>query len=579
MDEILSLAIAMDASRGAYALLLGSGVSRAASIPTGWEVVLDLVNRIARARGEDPGEDPAAWYANVFGAEPEYGAVLNHLAKRPTERQALLRSYFEPTDEDREANRKVPTRAHHAVASLVRSGHVRLILTTNFDRLIEQSIEAAGVTPAVISSPSALDGALPLIHSRCTVVKLHGDYQDTRIKNTAAELEKYDRRFTRFLSRGFDEFGLVVCGWSAEWDIALRTAIESCKSRRFTTFWAARGSLAADARKLAALRDAQVIAIQDADSFFSDLSEKVTSLASISQSHPMAAPTAVATLKRFLVDPQRRIDLNDLVQGERERVALAISDEAMPVSGTVPLTAAAVLDRVKRYESLTVVLSHLMAVGCYWGTDEQVALFRDCVARLAQRPGVGGLVPWINLREYPASILLYAGGIAAFVAGRYGPLHSMLVDLLVSTVHGEAPAGEVLRPTRVLETPLANQAFGQAPTKPTPVSDRLAILLREPLRGLLPSDERYEDAFDRFEYFLSCVVYDLDALWLYGRFAMRGTRFGSGDPPAGTSMLAEATNAGEAWPPLRAGFFSGTLSRFQEVAARINELARRAAWG
>ena len=55
------------------------------------------------------------------------------------------------------------------------------------------------------------------------------------------ELDDYQEPFNWLLDRIFDEFGLVVCGWSAEWDNALRKAIERAPSRRFTTFWALRG--------------------------------------------------------------------------------------------------------------------------------------------------------------------------------------------------------------------------------------------------------------------------------------------------------------------------------------------------
>ena len=49
-DPSVNLAIAMAAGPGQYALLLGSGVSRPAGIPTGWDVTLDLISRIARVR-------------------------------------------------------------------------------------------------------------------------------------------------------------------------------------------------------------------------------------------------------------------------------------------------------------------------------------------------------------------------------------------------------------------------------------------------------------------------------------------------------------------------------------------------
>src|SRR5437879_2506745 len=53
IDPLVSLAFSVHSSKGAYALLLGSGVSRAAGIPTGWEVVLDLIRKVAKLEGED----------------------------------------------------------------------------------------------------------------------------------------------------------------------------------------------------------------------------------------------------------------------------------------------------------------------------------------------------------------------------------------------------------------------------------------------------------------------------------------------------------------------------------------------
>ena len=49
-DPSVNPAIAMAAGPGQYALLFGSGVSRPAGIPTGWDVTLDLISRIARVR-------------------------------------------------------------------------------------------------------------------------------------------------------------------------------------------------------------------------------------------------------------------------------------------------------------------------------------------------------------------------------------------------------------------------------------------------------------------------------------------------------------------------------------------------
>jgi len=52
IDNMTSLAFSVYENKGVFALLLGSGVSRAAQIPTGWEVTLDLVRRVALLEGE-----------------------------------------------------------------------------------------------------------------------------------------------------------------------------------------------------------------------------------------------------------------------------------------------------------------------------------------------------------------------------------------------------------------------------------------------------------------------------------------------------------------------------------------------
>src|SRR5436853_6330035 len=99
-DPLLSLAFALHSNKGVFALLLGSGRSRAAQIPTGWEVVLDLIRKVAALDGSNAEPDPAAWYRAKFHHEPHYSEVLQSIAHTPIERQQLLKTYFEPTIEE-----------------------------------------------------------------------------------------------------------------------------------------------------------------------------------------------------------------------------------------------------------------------------------------------------------------------------------------------------------------------------------------------------------------------------------------------------------------------------------------------
>jgi SIR2-like domain len=293
----------------------------------------DLIKKLATAKGEPCDPSPEVWFHAAFGEAPSYSSLLKKVSRTPTERQRLLRSYFEPSQEEEASGQKLPTKAHRAIAALAKSGHIRVILTTNFDRLIERSLDAVGVSPIVISTPGAVDGAMPPTHAQCTVVKLHGDYLDARIKNTPDELAKYDRRIDRLLDRVFDEFGLIVSGWSADWDEALVRALLRCKSRRFTTYWTLRGKASDTAGRVIAQRAAERILTSGADEFFEQLRENLLSISSFDPPHPLSAKTAVATMKRYLVDERHRIDLHDLVSGEVERVMAATSNEKMPVSG------------------------------------------------------------------------------------------------------------------------------------------------------------------------------------------------------------------------------------------------------
>jgi hypothetical protein len=152
-DPLIALASSLHAAPGTFALLLGSGISRAAQVPTGWDVVVALAKRVAVLEGAQEPEDPLAWYRERFGDAPDYSALLAQLAPTPAERRNLLEGFFEPTADEREQGIKTPTRAHRAISELVAGGYVRVIVTTNFDRLLEVALVEAGVQPIVITSP------------------------------------------------------------------------------------------------------------------------------------------------------------------------------------------------------------------------------------------------------------------------------------------------------------------------------------------------------------------------------------------------------------------------------------------
>jgi len=275
-ESALRLDISVHTNPGVYALLLGSGVSRAAGIPTGWEIVLDLIRKLAAVEGEEPQPDPETWYHQRFDELPDYAKLLDRLTTTPAERMALLRSYFQPTEEEREQGLKIPTPAHRAIATLAKLDYIRMVLTTNFDRLTERALKEEGVVPDVISSDDDLRGAMPYVHSQCVVVKLNGDYRDTRIKNTPEELENYSQTLNQCLDRVLDEFGLIICGWSGEWDTPLRNAIRRSPNRRFATYWLAKGETTEEAQHTIRHRRAEVVRLRALTRFLKNCSRKLS---------------------------------------------------------------------------------------------------------------------------------------------------------------------------------------------------------------------------------------------------------------------------------------------------------------
>lgn len=105
-DPLTQLAFAIHGNPSVYAFLVGSGLSSAAGILTGWGVTLDLVRRLAIAQGKDEQPNWAAWYQNEFGKEPNYSDLVAEVAPSPAERRAILHDYIEPTSEEREEGLK-----------------------------------------------------------------------------------------------------------------------------------------------------------------------------------------------------------------------------------------------------------------------------------------------------------------------------------------------------------------------------------------------------------------------------------------------------------------------------------------
>lgn len=584
----------MQANRGAFALLLGSGISRPARIPSGWDIVLDLVKRVAVARDQDFGSDPVRWYREQFGCDPAYSALLEQAAPTPALRRGLLNPLFVPANDDERARGvKMPTAAHKAIAVLARGGYVRVILTTNFDNLLELALEEKGVQPTVIASVDAAAGAIPLDPAMCYVVKIHGDFRDARIRNTADELQRYEKPLAMLLDRVIAEHGLVICGWSGDTDPALRDTLARSSSRRYPTYWIARSIPSGLATDLIRLRNADVIGGVTADSFFTELAERVESLEIVTAPHPLSTAMAVEMVKRYL-EANQVMRLTDLMLDITGKLVSSLSEEGFAVTNeSIQRKGENIADRIAKYDALCEPVVQMIATGVYWGDDEVFSLWLRVLQRLAntanQRSGLTNLI-W--LRRYPTLLLLYACGVAAVDARNYGALGYLFSQFRLPNIGNQlfdSPAIGLMPHIVVNDD--------DSRTLPnigryTLASNHVFNVLRSSLRALIPEDERFDHSFDYFEALMALIGVDMqlpsvtELFWLRGRFVWRGhSDFAynlSDEFNVVENLKSEWDDAGDMWDPLQAGMFGGSSERLNKSYAylitQVNKERHRLHW-
>ena len=580
-QDLTPIAVTLQSCKGCLALLLGSGISRTAGIPTGWEIVLDLIEKIAHLEAEEKFSDLTSWFQRKYNEEPSYSKLLEILAPTPAARQQLLRSYFEPTEAEREQSLKLPTVAHRAIADLVSLNAARIIITTNFDRLLELALEDVGIRPAVIWNDDSLSGAVPIAHSHCTIIKVHGDYLDTRIKNSPDELGFYDPGIRQFLERIFADYGLIVSGWSAEYDVALRDVLSRAPHSSYPSYWTAISEPSVAAKDLISKRNANLIRVNSADKFFSDLTERVRALDELANNKPLTTKIAVATAKRFMADHRFEIRLYDLVTDQINHSFKKLEADKV-LNGDGPNTKEEFQRRLSSFEHTMLTPIGLFAEAAYWKHPNRGLLLGFEKYLTLAASGGAGLVHHLELKKYPAVLLYYAAGVPGILSSNLG-LFAEVSELLTSRAF-HLPSPEFLwafspfselSKTNVLRDWLGVQEQFVAP------SAHIFKYLRPLLTEFTSSEDAFILAFDKFEYLVSLIHADFRI-----NYEKRTSRQVLLFAPPGLfayrrgwlSLLAERgaqniikvideeiSQQGDTWYPLSAGLFGGSIERLNDA--------------
>ncbi len=572
-DKIIQLAFSIYSNPGIYALLVGSGISRSAGIPTGWETMLDLIGKISVISGEKNIKNPEKWYREKFNEEPSYSNLLSRVAKTEEERKGILREYFEPNEDELKEGKKLPTRTHKAIAKLVKEGYIRMILTTNFDRLIERAFEESGVSDyQVISMNSKIKGMTPYAH-RVTIVKLHGDYLDGEMKNTAGELSKYSRSKNKLLNNVFEDFGLIVSGWSAEYDIALREALCRRKNKRYSTYWADIKEPKEEAKELIRFLQADLINIENADEFFDGFVNKIEALEEYNKPHPLSETIVLEEIKKYLPEEKYDIKLEGLLTEEINKVLLNLKQNFFGLTneGNIRQKLNYRIGKMQFLEKGSSLIG-------YFGSNRHEYLLKKIVEEFIVDDR-GGTIYRADC--FPALFLLYVLGISAVIKEKYKSLATILLKTRTKGRETKPLIEKIYISSEV--NGFVEHFFKEEYSRHhTPANDYIFDSLINVFDQIGLSENRYEYSFNLFEY-----IYGLTYLWLneaniedkpsvwapYGRFIWRCNNDYTNSSIG--YFLKDGEDKGENWEFLKAGFFNGSIEEFRKYNEKYIEFLQK----
>ena len=228
--------------------LLGAGASASAGIPTAsdltWEfkqqlyisqrrvspqLVSDLSNPAVRAMLQSYiGESE---HLPAEGSPDEYAALFEVAFPAESDRRAYL---------DAKLKGGKPSYGHYALATMMHGQLVRLVWTTNFDRLIADACAKVYGTTGQLTSVDldTTNIAEQLVNEeRWPIeVKLHGDFRSRRLKNTEDELRHQDARLRQVLiDRACPKVAILHWFWNKDiilsWIIFSRLCTQQSRSR------------------------------------------------------------------------------------------------------------------------------------------------------------------------------------------------------------------------------------------------------------------------------------------------------------------------------------------------------------
>lgn len=211
-----------------FCFILGAGASKQSGIPTGAELVKRWIEELKGMYSQKEFDD---WIAKEKINLKESASFYSKIYEKRFE--------IDPQDGfeflEKIMDKKEPSCGYSVLAQIIATTQHKIVITTNFDSLIEDALFIYTQTRPLIVGHELLANYIKPFGSRPIIVKVHRDLFYSP-KNGSAETNEIESNFKKNLPRIFEYYTPLIIGYGGN-DGSLMGFLESLDKIKGKIFW------------------------------------------------------------------------------------------------------------------------------------------------------------------------------------------------------------------------------------------------------------------------------------------------------------------------------------------------------
>jgi tetratricopeptide (TPR) repeat protein len=194
-----------------FAVFLGAGASVESGVKAVGGMIAHFKKKIIESEAPSDsitGQDALGWINQQDwwkSTVTEYSQLFERAYPKERDRQLYIERLIEG---------RTPSFGYVVLANLMARNYINTVITTNFDDLVYNACTTFTEMRPVVYAYGGFASELQISTPRAKVLKLHGDYLYTSLKNTGQELSEQDPNMARQVRHILDEYGVIVIGYN-----------------------------------------------------------------------------------------------------------------------------------------------------------------------------------------------------------------------------------------------------------------------------------------------------------------------------------------------------------------------------